>query len=96
MIDYKREEALHILTMNAGPNVVNPDWQARMLELLDVVEQDAEGEAGLVLTGEGKFFSNGLDVPVVMGLQGEEAAQFGGRMLEIMRRLLQLWLCLIH
>ena len=90
MIDYKREEALHILTMNAGPNVVNPDWQARMLELLDVVEQDAEGEAGLVLTGEGKFFSNGLDVPVVMGLQGEEAAQFGGRMLEIMRRLLQL------
>ena len=68
MIDYKREGAIHIVTMNAGPNVINPDWQTRMLEVLDLVEKDAEGDAGLVLCGEGKFFSNGLDVPVVMGL----------------------------
>ena len=69
MIDYAREGAIHILTMNAGPNVINPDWQTRMLEILDIVEEGTEGDSGLVLAGEGKFFSNGLDVPVVMGLE---------------------------
>ncbi|MEE3325732.1 MAG: enoyl-CoA hydratase/isomerase family protein [Myxococcota bacterium] len=87
MIDHKRDGAIHIVTMNSGANVINPDWQARMLEILDGVENDCDGDAGLVLMGEGKFFSNGLDVPVVMSLQGDEMASFGTRMGQIMGRL---------
>ena len=76
--------------MNNGPNMVDPDWQARMLEMLDTVEGDCDGAAGLVLTGEGKFFCNGLNVEVVMGLQGEDRERFGASMLTIMGRLLTL------
>jgi enoyl-CoA hydratase/carnithine racemase len=90
MIQLDRDGEVHVVTMNHGQNVVDPAWQARMLEVLDAVEADCEGNAGLVLTGEGKFFSNGLNVQVVMGLEGEERSQFGARMMEIMRRLLLL------
>ncbi len=90
MIDHTRDGAIHIVTLNAGPNVINPDWQTRMLEVLEIVENDCEGEAGLVLTGEGKFFSNGLDVPVVMSLKGDDAARFSANMGQIMTRLLLL------
>ena len=90
MIDYKREGAIHIVTMNAGPNVINPDWQTRMLEILDIVEEGTEGDSGLVLAGEGKFFSNGLDVPVVMGLEGDDRTRFGAQMGQIMVRLLRI------
>jgi len=90
MIDLRRDGAIHVVTLNQGPNVIDPAWQARMLEVLGAVEADCEGDAGLVLTGEGKFFSNGLNVEVVMGLQGEDAKRFGTSMMEIMRRLLLL------
>jgi len=90
MIDHRREGAIHIAQMNNGANMVNPDWQRRMIEILDIVESDCEGEAGLLLTGSEKFFSSGLDVEVVMSLQGEDARSFGQRMMEIMRRLITL------
>jgi enoyl-CoA hydratase/carnithine racemase len=90
MIQLDRDGEIHVVTMNHGQNVVDPAWQAQMLEVLAAVEADCEGNAGLVLTGEGKFFSNGLNVQVVMGLEGEERSQFGARMMEIMRRLLLL------
>ena len=38
MIDHKREGTIHIVTLNAGPNVINPDWQTRMLEVLEALE----------------------------------------------------------
>ena len=35
MIDYTKEGALHLVTMNDGPNTICPDWQQRMLQILD-------------------------------------------------------------
>ena len=90
MIDLRRDGAIHVVTLNDGPNTIDPKWQARMLEVLDAVEADCDGEAGLVLTGEGKFFSNGLDVAAIMALQGEDMARFGANMGQIMKRLLLL------
>lgn len=90
MIELRREGAIHIATMNNGPNMVDPDWQKRMLEILDAVEADSEGEAGFVLTGEGKAFSTGLNVEVVMSLQGADQKAFGENMLQIIGRLLRL------
>jgi len=89
-MDLTRDGDIHVVTLNHGPNMIDPAWQARMLDMLDAVEADCEGDAALVLTGEGKFFSNGLDVEVVMGLQGEDRALFGTSMNQIMGRLLML------
>jgi len=90
MIDHVRDGALHVVTLDDGPNTIHPDWQARMLEILDAVEGDCEGEAGLVLTGTGKFFCSGLDVETVMSLEGEARAKFGKSMMQIYGRLVTL------
>jgi len=90
VIKHERDGAIHVVTLNNGPNMIDPEWQARMLEILGKVEGDCAGEAGLVLTGEGKFFSSGLNVEVVMGLEGEARKRFSVSMMEIMGRLLTL------
>ncbi len=90
MIDHERDGAIHVVTLNHDKNAISPDWQARMLEVLAAVEGDCEGDAAMVLTGSGKFFCNGLDVPVVMGLQGEAQKKFGASMMAIFHQLLRL------
>jgi enoyl-CoA hydratase/carnithine racemase len=61
-----------------------------MLDVLEKVEGDCEGDSGMVLTGQGKSFCAGLNVEIVMGLEGEEQERFFRTMLEIPRRLLLL------
>ena len=45
------------MTMNAGPNVICPEWQQRMLDILDTVEADCGKGAALILTGDGQVLS---------------------------------------
>ncbi len=90
MIKLERDGAIHVVTLDNGPNTIGPDWQARMLDVLEAVEGDCEGDAGMVLTGEGKSFCSGLNVEVVMGLEGKVQERFFRSMLEITRRLLLL------
>ena len=90
MIHYERDGEFHFVQMNNGANTIHPAWQERVLEILDVIEADSDGDAGLILTGEGKFFSSGLDVETVMALEGEDGRRFGSRMMEIMHRLVTL------
>lgn len=90
MIDLTKDGDIHIATMNNGPNTVDPDWQVRLIEILDTVEADCSGSSGLVLTGDGKFFSNGLNLEAVMGLDGAAMQAFGTAMGEIYSRLLLL------
>ncbi|UJA21927.1 enoyl-CoA hydratase/isomerase family protein [Thermoleophilia bacterium SCSIO 60948] len=59
--------------MRGGENRFNPDTLDELEALLDELEA-AEGAAALVLTGEGKFFSNGLDLEW-MGSAPEGGAQ---------------------
>ncbi len=47
MIDYQKEGELHLVTMNNGPNTICPDWQQRMLDILDRVEGDCDQGASL-------------------------------------------------
>lgn len=90
MIDYTKEGDLHLVTMNAGPNVICPEWQQRMLDILDTVEADCGKGAALILTGDDKFFCNGLNLEVVTQLAPEEMALFASRMAEIHKRFLVL------
>jgi len=50
-----------LITWDDGENRVNLDSLARLHALLDEVEA-VDGPRALVLTGSGKFFSNGLDL----------------------------------
>jgi len=90
MIDYTKEGELHLVTMNDGPNTICPDWQQRMLEILDTVEADCGQGTALVLSGVDKFFCNGLNLEKLMTLAPEEMEQFGKRMAEIHKRFLLL------
>jgi enoyl-CoA hydratase/carnithine racemase len=88
VIELTRDGDIHVITMNNGSNMIDPTWQKRMLEVLDTVEAESEGNAGLVITGDGKFFSNGLNVEVIMSLKGDDMVLFGSNMGQIMGRLL--------
>ena len=90
MIQHERDGELHVVTLANGPNTIDPDWLAAMIAVLEAVEKDSEGPSGMVLTGEGKFFSSGLNVEVVMGLQGDAMTGFGAAMMEMMQRLVRL------
>lgn len=90
MIEYVKEGDLHLITMNDGPNTICPDWQQRMLEILDTVEADCGQSAALVLGGVDKFFCNGLNLEKLTTLAPDEMEQFAKRMAEIHKRFLVL------
>jgi len=56
-----RDGDVALLTWNDGENRLNYDSLGRLNEVLDEL-QGTPGPLALVLTGEGKFFSNGLDL----------------------------------
>lgn len=60
-----------VLTMNHEDNRMNPAWLTAMNAALDVVD-DAAGPKALVTIGQGKFFSNGLDLEALVA-SGEDA-----------------------
>jgi enoyl-CoA hydratase/carnithine racemase len=90
MIDYHKQDNIHLVTMADGPNTICPDWQDRMLEILDAIEIDCGKGAAMVLTGREKFFCNGLNLEKVMSLNEQAMPVFGAKMSEIHRRLIML------
>ena len=60
-INVTHEGSVAVLTWDAGENRVNLDSLAGLNEILDELET-IEGPLSIVLTGTGKFFSNGLDL----------------------------------
>jgi len=75
-----------VVTMNDGDNRLNPDSVAVLHEAAAQIEQRS-GSAALVLTGSGKFFSNGLDLdrfaqhPEELGATIGELCRLFGRLL---------------
>jgi enoyl-CoA hydratase/carnithine racemase len=60
-ISVTQEGAVAVIRWNEGENRINFDSLGRINEILDELEA-IDGPFGLVFTGEGKFFSNGLDL----------------------------------
>ncbi len=87
MIEHRRDGAVHIVTMRNEQNLLDPPFLARLHELLDQVEGESEGESAMVLTGEGKFFSNGLNLPVLTRLEAPEMARFNKEITRAVGRL---------
>lgn len=74
VIDLQREGNVFVLRMSRGENRFNPEFIQAMNAALDEVEGAARPSA-LVTTGEGKFYSNGLDL-AWMGTDGVDAIAF--------------------
>jgi enoyl-CoA hydratase/carnithine racemase len=87
MIDLKREGAVALVHMRSGENRFNPGFIAELSRALDEVERSDEPSA-LVLTGDGKFFSNGLDLAWMSGEGRAQAGEVLSGMLGIFARLL--------
>ena len=61
MIKLDRDGDVWVLRMQGGENRFNLDWLGAVNSALDAVEA-AGGTCALVTTGEGKFYSNGMDL----------------------------------
>ena len=85
MIDLARNEDVFILTMKAGENRFNPEMLAAFESALSEVEE-TDGTAA-VITGEGNFFSNGLDLEW-MGASPERAGEVVNGLQSLYARLL--------
>lgn len=69
MIDLEKDGDVFVLHMRDGENRFNDRFLAAFSEALDEVESSI-GDAALVTCGEGKFYSNGLDL-AWLGGEGE-------------------------
>lgn len=74
-IDLRREGNVFILTMQSGENRFNRPFLDELTKVLDEVEASAGPAALVTVGGEGKFYSNGLDLTWIMGA-GPEGAKF--------------------
>jgi len=74
LIDLHQDGSVWVLRMNAGENRFSPDLLAPLDRALDEVAA-TEGPCALVTTGDGKFYSNGLDLDWLL-TAGDEAAGY--------------------
>lgn len=70
-IDVERRDQVVVVTMDRGENRLHPDLLTGLESVLDAIAAD-DTPTALVLTGSGKFFSNGLDLEY-MGAHPDEA-----------------------
>ncbi len=61
MIELDRDGSVFVLRMQSGENRFSMEWLDEVNAALDQV-QATEGPAALVTTGDGKFYSNGMDL----------------------------------
>jgi len=94
MIDLRKHGGIYTLTMNNEANTICLDWQEQMLAALNEVESHCAKGTGagtaLVMTGEGKFFSNGVNIEAMNKLDDAGVKKFAITMLEIHRRMIML------
>ena len=76
MIDLEFDDGVFVLRMRDGENRLNLDFVRALNEALDEVEAST-GPAALVTTGEGKFYSNGLDLAWMQGEGATQMSEFG-------------------
>jgi enoyl-CoA hydratase/carnithine racemase len=87
VIDLDRDGAVFVLRMRAGENKVNPAFLRQLNRALDHVEA-SQGGAALVTTGEGRFYSTGLDLAWLAGEGAGQARALLGELHTALARLL--------
>ncbi len=85
--ELKLVDSLAIVTMTRGKvNAINPDFVRELNLLLDDIERHPDIRA-IVVTGQGKFFSFGLDIPELYELTPEAMTRFIQTFCELYHRL---------
>jgi enoyl-CoA hydratase/carnithine racemase len=84
MATLNREGSTYFLTVS---EVLDPETVPMMNALLDQVESCSDARS-LVLTGSGKFFCNGLNLPVLLELSDEGKKEFDKQVHHFFGRLL--------
>lgn len=87
MLDLTREGPVFVLRFDHGENRFDRPLLAEITKVLDELEA-AEAPAALVTTGTGKFYSNGLDVEYMTGLQPADVSTYVRDVLKVMGRIL--------
>ena len=87
MIDLSKTGDVYVLRMTLGENRFNRPWLEGVTKALDEIEA-SDGPAALVTTGEGKFYSNGLDLEWLMNAGADEFAGFAAEVQALLARLL--------
>ncbi|MFW2380967.1 MAG: enoyl-CoA hydratase/isomerase family protein [Acidimicrobiales bacterium] len=80
------EDGVAVLRMDNGENRFTPEVNDHFNTLLDAVDAD-ESIGSLVVTGTGKFFSNGFDIDA-LAAAGDDAIEFVGNTEKIWARLM--------
>lgn len=86
-IDLERRDGVYVLFMRDGENRMNRLWLDATHAALDAVEADPDG-AALVTVGEGKFYSNGLDLEWLLDPETESMPDFVADAERLLARLL--------
>ncbi len=81
------QDGVAVLRMDNGENRFTPEVNSHWNDLLDEVEAD-ETIGSLVVTGTGKFFSNGFDIDALTAA-GADALQFVGNTEKVWARLME-------
>ena len=89
MIDLRREGDVFVLQLDEGENRFNASSVSAIHAALDDVEA-TPGPAALVVTGTGKFFSNGLDLDWMSSPDAEQHPEFFPDLHRMMGRVLGL------
>ena len=87
-LELSRDGDVFVLRMKNGENRFNPDSVAAINAALDEVE-GSRGAAALVTTGEGKFYSNGLDLDWLSQQEHADAMRFLATVLKVFARLIE-------
>lgn len=87
MLDLTRDGPVFVLRLDHGENRYDPPLLDEINKALDEIE-GTEAPAALVTTGTGKFYSNGLDVAYMSGLQPAEVGDYVRSVMKVMGRIL--------
>ena len=87
MIELERRGEVFVLHMRAGENRINQPFLDAFNHALDEVER-SEGAGALVTTGEGRFYSTGLDLEWLSGDGKGKAAELLTELHHVFARLL--------
>ena len=83
------DTGVHTLRLGRGPNVINPGMVHLLDQAISKIEAAPHPKA-LVVTGTGKFFSNGLDLKFLQSSNDDEKAKMIVSFWEFLARLLVL------
>lgn len=90
MIDLCKNGGIYTLTMNNNENTICLDWQEQILEILNELESNFSKGTALIMTGKGKFFSNGVNTDAMYKLDKANREKFWQQTLDIHRRVMLL------